>query len=345
MKNRIIVLSCLCVLVLNLAGSAIVPAKAAPRASQLVQLLPAVDGVAVIDAKRFFSTALPKLLSANPAMLSKITTGIEEMKTDTGVDIRRFEQIAVGFTAKAVKEQDLDMVAIARGPVSSSALIGAAKVAANGRYREEKAGDRTIYLFSPRAALSQAQKQAPAGTDPAVVDKLVSKAPKEVAVTVLDDNTIAFGTLELVRQTIAAQKTMVSNEVTSLLAKNETAVFNFAGRMPGGMGALMPLDNDELGKNLDSIRFVYGGADVAGDSATVNVTARTLQSQQAASLLETLEGLQLLGKAFLGGSKGPDKQVFARLIDSAKFTATGNEVTLNLQVAQSDIDILVAGLK
>lgn len=345
MKNRIVTLSCLCVLVLNLAGSAITPARA--QTSPIVQLLPAVDGVALIDAKRFFSTALPKLLAANPTMLGKVTSGIEELKTETGVDVRRFEQIAVGVTTKqkAPKDYDFEAVAIARGPQNAASMVGAAKLAANGKYREEKVGDRIIYLFSPKAVVNQAQKQAPAGTDPAVVDKLVSKAPKEIAVTVLDENTLAFGDLALVRQTIGAQKTVVSNEVTSLLAKNDMAIVNFAGRMPDGMGKLLPLDNDELGRSIDSIRLVYGGADVNGDSASVNVTARTLQAQQATSLYDTLEGLRMLGKAFLGGSKGPEQQVFARMIENAKFSNSGNEVSLNLQVAQSDIDILVAGLK
>jgi hypothetical protein len=348
MKNRLLAFSCLCVLVLNLAASAVdgKAAKAPSQAGQLAAMLPAVDGAVAIDAKRLFSS-LPRLLSANPTFLGKITGGMDEMKADTGVDIRQFDYLAVGFAAKktGAKGIDGDPIVIARGQVSAAALIGAAKIAANGRYREEKVGDKTIYLFSPKAVVDQAKKQMPAGTDPAAVDKVASKINKEIAVTVLDPGTIAFGDLALVRQTIGSQKTAVSTEITQLLAKNETSVVNFAGRMPGGMGALLPLDNDELGKNIDSIRFVYGGLDLAGDAATLNVTARTLQSSQAAALLETLEGLQLIGKAFLGGAKGPDKQVYARLIESAKFSTSGNEVLLNLQVPQSDIDILVAGLK
>lgn len=346
MKNRILALSCMCLLVLNLAASAVVPAGAA-HSGHLVQLLPAVDGVAVIDSKRFFSAALPKLLSANPTLLGKVTTGIEEMKTSTGVDITRFEHLVVGANArnKGAKEYDFELIVVARGPVSSAALIGAAKLAANGKYREEQVGDRTIYLFSPKAAIASAQKQAPASVDPATADKLASKAPKEIAVTSLDDNTLAFGDLALVRQAVSPRKTAVAVDLTSLLSKNEASVVSFAGRMPGGLGALLPLENDELGKNIESIRYVYGGADMAGDAAVLNVTARTTQNQQATSLYETLEGLRMLGKALLGGSKGGDKQVFARMIENAKFSSTGNEVSLSLQVPQSDIDVLVAGIK
>ncbi len=350
MKIRILALSCLCVLVLNMAGSAVADVKskkAASQANQLAQLLPASDGVVTLDVKRFFSVAMPKLLAANQPMMQKVTNGIDEMKAKTGIDIRDFDYLAAGVTAKqtATKKYDVDPVIIARGQLSSSALIGAAKLAANGKYREEKVGDKTIYLFSPKEIVDKAKQQAPAvgNSDAAksVADKLSSK---EIAVTTLDANTIAFGDIALVRQTIG-NRTPVSNELLSLLAKKETSVVNFAGKVPNGMSAFLPLENDELGKNIDSIRLVYGSMDMVADAMTVNMTARTLQNAQATSLLETLEGLQMLGKAFLGGAKGADKQVYARMIENAKFSAKANEVMLDLQVAQSDIDILVGSLK
>lgn len=120
---------------------------------------------------------------------------------------------------------------------------------------------------------------------------------------------------------------------------------NFAARVPEGMSAFLPMENDELGKNINSIRFVFGSVDVAGDNATVHMTAQTVETSQAQGLLETLEGLQLIGKAFLGGSKSADKQVYARMIDNARFSVKGNEVTLDLQIPQGDIDILIGSLK
>lgn len=351
MKNRILALSCLCVLVLNLAGSAVGEAAAnrgaAAPSTELAALLPAVDGVALIDAKRLFSTAMPRLLSANPTMLGKITSGIDEMKADTGVDVRQFESMAVGFTLSKAGAKDVDgePVVIARGAFSSTAIINAAKTAANTKFREEKAGNKTIYIFSPKAVVAQAQKQVPAGTDPAAVKKVMSKVAKEIAVVELDASTVAFGDIALVRQTISAQRTPVSSELISLAAKKETAVIGFAGKMPGGMSSFLPLQNDDLGKNIDSIRLFYGSMDVFGDALVMNLTARTLQDAQAKSLHETLEGLQIMGKAFLGGSKTPDKQAFARLIDSAKVSSRANEVMFDLQIPQSDIDILVSTLK
>ncbi|MEK7857465.1 MAG: hypothetical protein AAB288_15355 [Acidobacteriota bacterium] len=351
MKNRILALSCLLILVLNMTGSAVADGsskrKASAQANQLAALLPASDGVVTIDVKRFFSVALPKLLTSNQPMLAKVTAQIDEMKAKTGIDIRQFEYLAAGVTAKQIagKEYDVDPVIIARGQVSSGSLIGAAKLASNGKYKEEKAGDRTIYVFSTQDLANEAKKQVPAVKDPAMVDKVIGKLSKDVAVTAIDANTIAFGDPVLVRQAVSTAKTSVSSDLISLLAKKETSVVNFAAKMPNGMSVFLPLENDELGKNIDAIRYVYGNMDVAGEAMTMNVTARTLQNAQATALLETLEGLQLIGKALLGSGKGADKQVYGRLIDNVKFSAKANEVALDLSVPQSDIDILVGMLK
>ena len=98
MKTRSAALFCLFVLLLNIVGS---PAgyngrnKAqASSANQLAALLPASDGIVTLDAKRFFNTALPKLLSANQPLLDKITIKIDQVKAQTGIDVRQFDYIA-----------------------------------------------------------------------------------------------------------------------------------------------------------------------------------------------------------------------------------------------------------
>lgn len=350
MKNRSISLFVLAGLLLNLGVLSFADSKARKikksQATQLAMLLPASDGVVTLDVKRFFGVALPKLLSANQPMLNDILAKIDEMKSKTGIDIRQFEYIAAGVTTKKVsqKNYDLEPVVIARGQINAGALIGAAKLAANGKYREEKAGDKVIYVFAAKEIAERAKQQI-SGTKPAATpNNVIGKWSHEIAVTTIDANTIVFGTLPLVRQTLDA-RTPIGADLMGLLGKKEVSVINFAGKLPTGMSALLPLDNDELGKNLDSIRYIYGNMDVSGDITSVNVTARTVQNSQAAALLETLEGLQLVGKALLGGSKGADKQVYARMIENAKFSVKANEVMFDLQVPQSDIDVLVGMIK
>jgi hypothetical protein len=314
------------------------------QAADLVALLPASDGVVTLDVRRFFNDALPSLLSANQPMLAEITGKIEEAKAKTGVDIRQFSSVAVGVISRkreGSKALDYDPVVIARGDISSGALIGAAKLAANAKYREEKFGDKTIYIFEAKkiVADNSAKAGAPAGTD-----KVLDRVSSEIAVTALDSTTLALGDPVRVRETLTG-KTRISADLLGLLATENSPVVTFAGRVPAGVESLLPLDNDELGKSLASIRYMFGNLDVTGGNAAVHAVARTLQSSQAKSLLETLEGLQMVGKAFLGGAKGVDKEVYARMIDNAKFTTRGNDVMLDLAVSQSDIDILVGSLK
>jgi hypothetical protein len=349
MKNRSLALFILTVLFLNLGLTSFADSKTktAPksRSAKLASLLPASDGVVTIDVKRFFGVALPKLLTANQPMLTEILGKMDEMKANTGIDIRQFEYLAAGVTAKkmAAKEFDFEPVIIARGQISSGGLIGAAKLAANGRYREEKAGEKTIYIFAAKDIADQVKQQIPAAK-PAITDKILGKLSREVAVSTIDANTLVFGSLPLVRQTLDA-KTAIGTDLTSLLGKRETSVVSFAGKLPAGMSAFLPLDNDELGKNIESIRYVYGSMDVSGETTSFSMTARTAQNAQAASLLETLEGLQMVGKALLGGAKGADKKVYVRMLENVKFSAKGNEVSFDLQVPQADIDVLVGMIK
>lgn len=315
------------------------PAAKKAQGQQLVALLPASDGVAVIDVKRFFADGMPRLLSGNTAFLAEITGKIDEIQTRTGIDPRQFEYAAVGVSARKLgpKKYDMDPVVILRGQANAAGLIAAGKVAANGKYREERVGDKAIYIFSAKDIAAQSKAA------PNVADK-VAKELSEVAVTALDSVTLAVGDPARVRQTVEA-RTKVGTDIIGFLARKEGGIVNFAAKAPEGMSAFLPLDNDELGRNIDAIRYVFGIFDVTADGAAASVTAKTIQNAQAVSLSETLQGLQVLGKALLGSSKAADKQALVRLIDAAKITNAGSEVSVDLRVPQADIDILVSKIK
>lgn len=320
------------VLVANLGGSMFAASNARRSGAELVSLLPASDGVMILDVKRSLDV-LPKLLANNPTLLARVTGHMEQFQAKTGIDIRQFDSLAAGVNAKQVsdKHYDIDPVFIARGQSSSAAIIASATKSGKLKYKEERFGERTIYIFDT----------ADLSTDP----RAAGRFSEGIAVTVVDSTTLAFGTRGRVRQTLEA-KTKVGSDIIGLLnQQNPGAVTAFASKLPPGMKSFLPLENDELGKNVDSIKYVFGSADVAGDVTTLHVTARTMQNADAKSLHETLAGLQILGKAFLSGAKGADKQAYARLIENVKFSVQGNDVNMDLQVPQSDLDVLVGLLK
>jgi hypothetical protein len=349
MKNKIFAAFTVGALLLNFAGISLADAdakKAKRQGNELVALLPVSDAVVSLDVKRFFNDALPKLLSANQTVLAEITAKLDEMHQKTGIDLRQFDQVAAGFAMKQIgpKEVDFDPAIIARGSIPAGGLVGIAKLASNGTYREEKVGDRTVYIFSVKEI---AAKNAPKVSDSKIagaIGRAVDGLSREIALVSLDARTLAFGSVARIRQTLTS-KLHVDAELSTLLSRNPNSVGSFAAKTPAGMSKFLPLENDELGKTLDSIRFLSGSMDVTEGNTVVQMTARSLNADKAQSLLETLQGLQVVGKAFLGGAKGADKQVYARMIDNVKFNRTGSEVTLDLAVPQSDIDILIGGIK
>src|SRR5437868_2895477 len=153
MKNKIFTLFTASLMVFNLAGFALADAKngKAEKApvNPLVALLPASDAVVSLDAKRFFLDGLPRILASNQPVLAEITSNLENIKSSLGIDLRQFDQVAIGLAAKRISptEVDFDPVVIARGNFSTGALVSVAKLASNGTYREEKVGTRTVYIF------------------------------------------------------------------------------------------------------------------------------------------------------------------------------------------------------
>ena len=318
----------------------------------LAARLPASDAVMTVDVKRLFADALPQILAGNQPMLADITDFINEMKNKTGFDLRQFEQVAVGVATTKTESGELDFqpVIFARGAFNSGALIAIGKTAANGKYREEKSGARSIFIFSP----SQFLVQKPASSDapqekkrtPSVferaADRMFENLSREVAVTALDDNTLAIGTLARVRASLNAASPRVGADVLSLINRRPNAIAAFGLKLPEGVSNIIPdLGNDEIAKNLNAIRSLAGAFDANDGNTSMSISARTAQTEQAKSLEDQLLGLQSLGKMFVGGAKDARKEVFSRLIDRVKIARAANEVTLDLQIPQSDISVLL----
>jgi hypothetical protein len=323
----------------TVAGKAVVKAQA----NQLAARLPNSDAVINVEMARLMNEALPQMLATKPQHLEEINAKIDEIKSNIGIDLRQFEQIAVGIAYKTIspKETDFEPVILARGKFNSGAYLGLAKVAAKGKYREEKIGEKTVYVFSPKEIMAQ---NKPAGKDSFItkmIDKAMQSFNQEIAVAGFDDNTLVMGSLKRVREAFESE-TRVSARVLDLAAKNSTAMLSFGANMPAGAAQFLPLENDELGKNIASINEVYGALDYTGGKATLLAAARTGKAEDAQSLEETLLGLQMVGKALLGASKGADKQLYSRLIENAVIARKTNEVSFNLTMPKTDIDALMA---
>src|SRR5688500_12856365 len=126
------------------------PRNNAPAAPSLLASLPESDAVAHVKVKQLLSEAMPRILAGNHAKLSEVNAQIDRFKDRTGLDPRMFEQIALGvrYTYPAEGSVKLQTVALANGSFSAPAMMAAGRVASNGKYREEKYQDKTLYIFT-----------------------------------------------------------------------------------------------------------------------------------------------------------------------------------------------------
>lgn len=343
MKSRILILFIIAAFVFSAIAFVFSGKTSAKNTNELAALLPASDIVVTMDAQKTFNTAVPQVLSANQEMLDKINAHIDGVKTKLGIDARQFEQIAVGAKTRQISPQqtEVEPFILARGTFNAAQLITIAKLASKGKYTEEKIGSRTVYVFKINELSAQNKAQTNNSFFGKMMDKMLKSLSNEIAVTAFDNNTLAFGTAARVREAFATNKSHVSAEVLGLANKNPNAVINFGGKMPKGMGALLPLDNDELGKNIDSINQFSGSLDVADGKANFFVMAKTLKEDDAQSIFDLIEVMKSFGKMAFSGNKNADKQVYARMIENANVTRNGTEVSLDLQVPQNDIDVLI----
>ncbi len=350
MKNKFYAVLTVFAFALNAFGASLADTKTIKKTNQtnaLAALLPASDGILTIDVQRAMNEAVPQILSGKPQTLTEINRKIDEIREKIGLDLRQFEQVAVGVSMKQIsaREVDLEPLVLARGKYNANALIALAKLASKGKYREEKIGARTVYIFSGKEIVEQNNPSAKSATGrnswfDKAIDRMIAGLMKEIAVTSYDGSTLAFGSPARVRETIET-KTRVNAELLNLTTRKPNAVAAFGANLPSGLSSFIDLDNDEFGKTLDSIRQVSGAMELIGGNTAVSIAAKAATAEQARSLQETVEGLQMLGKSFLGGSKSADKRVYGRMIENAKITRMTSEVALDLQVPQTDINILL----
>lgn len=326
----------------------------AQTADRLTASLPASDAVMVLEMKRLMSESLPQILSGKPLEIAKINAGIDKIKTDTGLDLRQFERVAVGMTIKqSGAETNLDPVLLARGTFNSNALLGVAKMGAKGKYREESFKGKTIYIFSPQE-IAAAQKpggtanQTPGANQPPQnpskieksLDRMMENLSKELAVAVYDDATLAIGSVARVREAVGGGA-RVGTDLLALVDSKPQAIARFGANMPQGLTQFVDLDDDEIGRSLKEVRQLSGALDAANNTAAVSLTARASEPKNAENLEQLLAGVQMIGKSLLGGAQGGRNEIYGRMIDSVKITREADRVMLDLQIPQSDINVLL----
>ena len=297
--------------------------------------LPASDAVATVDVKRLLTEAMPRALDSNPARLAEANAEIDRFKTRTGIDLRSFDRIAAGmrFDDRSSTGSEERKVAIARGSFNANAFVAAGRIAAKGKYREEKYEGKTIYIFT----LEQQIK----------LFGVMNMRITELAVTPLDTNTLAMGDPAGVRAAIDAGlgRGRISSEMVQLATRRADALIGFGANLPPSASQNLEIDNEEITKNIASIRQVYGSIGTTPAGFDMLAVARTGDADQAQSLNDTIAAAKQFAAVLASHvSRDSDKgKLVKNALDNMKVTTVGNEVKITLELPQTDIATIVRG--
>ena len=289
--------------------------------------LPASDAVMTVDVQRLYKEALPRIYASDPAKLAEINSDIETFKTRTGLDPRAFERVAVGVRVvqTPLGMIKLQSVAIARGTFSAAALVAAGRIAAKGGYQEQQYKGKTIYLFN----LGQQVK-------------FLGLRWTNLAVVVLDGNTLAFGQPERVRAAVDALSggARVATDVVALAQHDPNAIIGMGGNLPAALKQI-ELPSPELSKSVASIRQFYSSFGTSASGFQMLTMLRTDDPAAARNLSDTVEGLKLLAPLYTARRSDNKAKLLQQLVDNTKVTTVGNDVQISLEIADANVATLV----
>jgi hypothetical protein len=306
---------------------------AAGQVSNLLASLPPSDAVALINVKRVLDEALPKLLAENPARLTEVNDEIAKFKTQTGLDPRSFDQVALGLQYSFPSEgiTRIKTVALARGAFNAGAIVAAGRLAANGKYVEQKYQEKTIYIF----ALERQVRLL------GLWDIHVG----ELAVTSLDGHMLALGSVESVKEVIDANRAgkRPNPELIALASRDPNAVLGFGGNLSEALLQNLRVSNDGIARELTAVRQVYGTLGLTAADLELMLAARTVDTDAAKNLGDTVEGLKQFGGLFINRLSAAKGSLARSALNNLKITTQGNELQIRTAVAQSQVAPFIRG--
>jgi hypothetical protein len=326
----------LAVVLVALSASVLIQAQTRSRntaapAPSVMTSLPESDAVAHVKVKQLLNEAMPRILANNPAKLAEVNANIDKFKDRTGLDPRMFEQVALGirYTYPSEGVTKVQTVALANGSFSAAAMVAAGRIATNGKYREEKYHDKTVYIFTLEENIKML----------GVFDFKIG----ELAAAPLNNNVLALGDPAAVRGAIDASRSgkQANAELIALASRDPNAIIGFGSNMTEQLVENLDIGNAPIAADLKTLRQVYGSVGTTASDLQLFLGARAVNAEAARSLSDTLDGLKQLGAFFVGRLSGAKGVLAKSALSNLTIVANANELQLRTSVAQAEIGPLL----
>ena len=183
--------------------------------------LPEADGLIYVNIQRILNEALPKFLPAKD--LEEMRKGFEEAKSNAGIDPAKIDYLVIALRFKKptadLNFQAPEFMVVSGGDFSAESLLTLARMASQGKLRDEKYGNKTIGLMTVDPIAKESEKTP------------LLKSFTEIGIVALNANTIASGSPGYLRAAIDAGdgKERISAESLNFLVRDPNALISFAG--------------------------------------------------------------------------------------------------------------------
>lgn len=183
--------------------------------------LPEADALIYINPQRILNEVLPKFLPAKD--VEGMRKGFDEVRKTAGIDPTKVDYVVIAVRFKKptadLNFQPPEFLVVSSGDFSADSLLVLARMASQGKLRDEKYGDKTMGLMTIEPIAKESEKNP------------FLKAFTEVGIVSLNANTIATGTPGYLRAAIdaAAGKDRISTESLNSLVRDPNVLISFAG--------------------------------------------------------------------------------------------------------------------
>lgn len=184
--------------------------------------LPDADVLVFVNPRRVLTELIPKI--APPKDVAEMQKGFEQARTMAGVDPTKIDYIvfAVRFRKPTTELnfQPPEALVTASGDFSAESLMTLARMASQGKLRDEKYGNKTMGLMTIDPLVKEAEKNP------------MLRGFTEIAVVPLTASSIAAGTPGYLRAAIDANdgKDRISPEILNALVRDPNVLISVAGR-------------------------------------------------------------------------------------------------------------------
>ena len=315
------------------AVTAKVPAISPATQSVLNALssLPEADTLIYINPQRIINEVVPKFLPAKD--VEGMRKGFEEAKSKAGIDPSKVDYLVVAVRFKKptaeLNFQPPEFLVVTGGDFSAESLMVLARMASQGKLRDEKYADKTIGLMTIDPIVKEAEKNP------------FLKAFSEVGLVTLNANTIACGTPGYLKAAIDAGggKDRINPATLNSLVRDPNALISIAGtpwrsfaKSFGMLGtennARAPRCESNMGDfyaalTMDATNFMIRGVTNADNPDTAKILANLYS-----------------GLLHYAASSVPDASAQS-VLKALAITAEGDEVFLNADFPQQMVIDLI----